>query len=108
MAGCVSCCWACKRCNFSSRKRNSLTGLELEVGEVLPVVNDQKILLDIASDFVSVQTCAASNHLPEFDPTEYRLGENEVLDRGYINTCIEHIYRDSYTRHGLVLEVVQR
>ena len=60
--------------------------LELEVGEVLPMVDDQEILLDLTRGLVGMQPRAATNHLPELDLAEDRLGEYQVLDGRHVDT----------------------
>ena len=87
---------------------NFAVGFELEVGEVLPVVNDQEVFLDLAAGAILKQPGASANHLPELDAAEHGLGEYQVLDGGHVDAGVQHVHRDGHAGHGFELEVVQR
>src|SRR4051794_20415792 len=82
--------------------------VELEVGEVLPVVDDQEVFLDLASKAIHMETSPTPDHLPELDFTEDWFGKYKILNCRHVNTGIEHVHRNGYAWHRLELEVVQR
>ena len=82
-------------------------GVQLEVFEVVPAVDDEKVRLAIAGSGVFVEACAAADHLPELHTAEDRLGEHERLNGGDVDTGIEHVDRNGNAWHILELEVVK-
>lgn len=67
-------------------------GLELEIGEVLPVIDDQEVLLHRSAGWVGVLASAPPDHLPELNLAEYRLGKDQILDCRNIHAGVEHVH----------------
>ena len=82
-------------------------GVQLEVFEVVPAVDDKKVRLAVAGSRVLVEAGAAADHLPELDAAEDRPGEHERANGGHVDAGIEHVDRDGNARHVLELEVVK-
>ncbi|MNC60281.1 hypothetical protein D3C75_1101500 [compost metagenome] len=83
-------------------------GFELEIREVFPVIDDQEIFLDLTGGLVGMQPRAAPDHLPKLNLAKHGLREDQVLDGGDVYAGVEHVHRNSHTRHGAVLEIIQR
>ena len=82
--------------------------VDLPIGEVVPMVDDQEVFLLLARDGVGPCPRSSADHLPELDLTENRLGKDQITDRGDVDSGIKHVDGDRNSGKVAILEVVQR
>ena len=62
------------------------------------MIEDQKLLLVFApTEQIGTQAGASTNHLPEFDPGLYRLGEHKIDHLRHVDTGVQHVDRNGYS-----------
>jgi hypothetical protein len=65
--------------------------VQLEIREVIPAVNNEKVFLNVARARVRKEPSPPPYHLPELHPTEHGLGKHQGLNGRNVHASVEHV-----------------